>query len=194
MPKPSVTVPHSSHSSACARRFTKTAVTLWALAGLTGGAALHAAAGQLQGLVFDYAWRTAAAQTEGRGTFGGDATSGPELRSMTVLRGVNGEVFTSPGIQAAADRAASEAAGTGALANVSPAAWNRLSAGDCITVTTKGGQTLSFSIIGAHPASGPKAETLPKIDLAVTACSGTGEPIAKAVIEPARVPAVQHNL
>jgi hypothetical protein len=35
---------------------------------------------------------------------------------------------------------------------------------------------------------------LPKIDLAVTACSGTGEPIAKAVIEPARQPTAQHSL
>lgn len=193
MPKPSVPAPHSPHDPGCARRFTKTAVTLWALAGLTGGAALHAAAGQLQGLVVDYAWRTAAAQTAVGPAFGGGVISGPDLRSMTVLRGVSGEVFTSPGLRAEAGRAASEAA-NGALANVSPAAWNRLSAGDCITVTTKGGQTLSFRIIGAHPASGPKAETLPKIDLAVTACSGTSEPIAKAVIEPARVPAVQHNL
>lgn len=194
MPQPSIPAPHSPRRPDLVHRFPRAAAAMGLLAGLAGGAALHAGAGHLQGFVFDHAWRAAAAQSNTALAFGGAQMPGAILSPTAVLHGINGEVFASTGTQAAAKHTAPGTAEAGPLANVSPAAWNRLSAGDCITVTTKGGQTLSFRIVGARPASEPKAETLPKIDLAVTACSGTGEPIAKAVIEPARQPLAQHSL
>jgi len=195
MTQPSIPAPHSHQSLGHIRRFSKIAVALGVFAGVAGGAALHAAAGHMQGVLLDHAWRAAAARVDAPLAFGDRRAPGVGLRSTTVLGGISGEVFASPAMHAAADRAVAGAAEPGPLSNVSPAAWDRLSAGDCITVTTKSGQALSFRIVGARPAGEPKAaELLPKIDLAVTACTGAGEPIAKAVIEPVQQPAAQRAL
>lgn len=106
---------------------------------------------------------------------------------MRILTGVSGETF------AAGDAKTALAEGEAALGapspNVAPVAWDRLSAGGCMTVTTKTGQTFSFRILGARPAgTGSAAEDLPKLDLAVTACSESSDPVAKAVIEPTHAP------
>ena len=64
-------------------------------------------------------------------------------------------------------------------------AWDRLSAGDCITVTAKSGQIFSFRILGAQPAGKPaQPGDLAKIELAVGACADKGESVARAVIQP----------
>jgi hypothetical protein len=69
--------------------------------------------------------------------------------------------------------------------NISPVAWDRLSAGDCITVTAKSGQTFSFRILGARPTGAPEQpDNLPKIELAVSGCADMSESVVKAVIQP----------
>lgn len=69
-------------------------------------------------------------------------------------------------------------------AEISPLAFDRISAGDCITVTTASGQKLSFQIVGARQRDDQIAlDPAPKIDLSVTACAHNSEAIAKAVIE-----------
>lgn len=73
--------------------------------------------------------------------------------------------------------------------NIAPVAWDRLSAGDCITVTAKSGQTFSFHILGARPVGKTdQADNLAKIELAVSGCADMGEPVAKAVIQPTNPP------
>jgi hypothetical protein len=101
---------------------------------------------------------------------------------LKILTGVSGETFALGAPKAVTAEADTAAPGP----NVAPVAWDRLSAGGCMTVTTKEGQTFSFRILGARPGAmaAKPAEALPKIDLAITACSATGAPIAKAVIEP----------
>lgn len=113
-------------------------------------------------------------------------TSDVATQPMTFLTAIGGETFSSLPTQAAS----AQVEAGGPLPNVAPAAWDRLSAGGCMTLTTKAGQTFSFRIMGARPAvTGKPAEDMPTIDLAITACPTTGEPIAKAVIEPTKVPA-----
>ncbi|WP_088342802.1 MULTISPECIES: hypothetical protein [Rhodomicrobium] len=118
---------------------------------------------------------------------------------LKVLSGVSGETFV-PGAPKPAVTAEAEAVTP--APNVAPVGWDRLSGGGCMTVTTKNGQTFSFRILGARPGAAPAAkpaEDLPKVDLAITACPATGEPIAKAVIEPTEAPvrkifAAEHSL
>lgn len=67
---------------------------------------------------------------------------------------------------------------------ISSLALDRISAGDCITVTTASGQKLSFQIMGARVRDDKaNVDASSKIDLSVTACAHNSEAIAKAVIE-----------
>jgi hypothetical protein len=80
---------------------------------------------------------------------------------------------------------------------LSPTAWDRLSAGDCIALTTASGKKLSFRIIGARNTEGRDADSSQNIDLAVSACAPGGDSVLKAVIEPkdeGKQSAVQRNL
>lgn len=166
----------TAHGSAKVRRL------FWAMLGALGGAlcsaALFAGAGQIQLVLLDHAWQTAAAAAPSQRAFG--LLPDSKFVRARVLGGVSGEIF-APGAE-----------GRGAAVsgnNISPVAWDRLSAGNCITLTTQSGQMLSFRIVGTRAAGDQKdMNTLPEIDLAVTACSGAGEPVAKAVIEPAKPP------
>lgn len=80
---------------------------------------------------------------------------------------------------------------------LSPAAWNRLSAGDCIALTTESGKKLSFRIVGARNAEADNATASQNIDLAVSACAPGSDAVLKAVIESkdeSKQNAVQRNL
>ena len=102
-------------------------------------------------------------------------------RPAKLLSGIGGQTFT-PG---ARQTALAEAELQQTVPNIAPVAWDRLPAGDCITVTVKSGQTFSFRILGARPVGKPEqVDDLPKIELAVSGCADMGEPVAKAVIQP----------
>lgn len=111
----------------------------------------------------------------------GQAASDSLYRPAKFLAGIGGQTF-SPGTRRNA-LAETELPQIGP--NIAPVAWDRLPAGDCITVTTKSGQTFSFQILGARPVGKPEqAGSAAKIELAVSGCADLGEPIAKAVIQP----------
>lgn len=109
-------------------------------------------------------------------------------RPAKVLSGVGAQTFSSAMRQSAlADTEIPQI-----LPNIAPVAWDRLSAGDCITVTAKSGQTFSFRILGARPTGKPEQAGDPaKIELAVSACADMGEPVVKAVIQPTNPQAPQ---
>jgi len=115
-------------------------------------------------------------------------------QDMQILSGVSGEAIAAKASRLASITDAAE------KLQVSSVAWDRLSAGDCIALTTTSGQNLSFRILGTRP--GPAAAALngsPSIDLAITPCSQSGEAVAKAVIEskseiPGKEPEVQRSL
>ncbi len=115
------------------------------------------------------------------------------LTEMQILSGINGEAIGENGTALAQD-------GSAALlqSEIAPVAWDRLSAGDCISLTIKSGQKLSFRIVGAHSGDTAHNDAKPaNIELAVTACSPGSEAILKAVIESkagAKQSAVQRNL
>jgi hypothetical protein len=120
-----------------------------------------------------------------------------ESRSLTdvqILGGVSGEAL------GAGQSALAQASAPGTIMKneLSPVTWDRLSAGDCISLTTASGQKLSFRIIGSHASEPPRASSAPaSMELAVTACSPGSEAILKAVIETKTEPkpsAVQRNL
>lgn len=120
----------------------------------------------------------------------------PVTGRMQVLRGVSGETLTHD--KPAGDHLAALPAG-GALAakDVTPAALDRLSAGDCVSLTTASGQKLSFRILGTHGAAQHNRPATATIDLDVTACAPGSEVILKAVIESkadGKQSAVQRNL
>ncbi len=107
-------------------------------------------------------------------------------RPAKLLSGIGGQTF-APG---ARQTSSAEAELQQIVPNISPVAWDRLPAGDCITVTAKSGQTFSFRILGARPVGKPEqGDSLPKIELAVSGCADMGEPVAKAVIQPINPPA-----
>ena len=119
--------------------------------------------------------------------FGATPASPETIRhTAKLLSGIGGQTFL-PG---ARQNALTEAELPQILPNIAPVAWDRLSAGDCITVTAKSGQTFSFRILGARPVGKPEqADNLPRIELSVTGCADMGEPVAKAVIQPTTPPA-----
>lgn len=111
--------------------------------------------------------------------------NGDPRRSAKFLAGIGGQTFAP----AARQTALTEGDTLQILPNVAPVAWDRLSAGDCITVTAKSGQTFSFRILGARPTGKPEqGSDLAKLELAVSACSDMGEPVAKAVIQQPTTP------
>jgi hypothetical protein len=121
----------------------------------------------------------------------------PVAGRMQVLRGVNGETLTLD--KPAGDQLAALPAGAALAAkDVTPAALDRLSAGDCVSLTTVSGQKLSFRILGTHGAVAQRNRpATATIDLDVTACAPGSEVILKAVIESkadGKQSAVQRNL
>jgi len=119
------------------------------------------------------------------------------LSDTQILGGVSGEAFDSgaSGLKLA-DLTRAAMADRNEL---SPLAWNRLSAGDCISLTTTSGQKLSFRIVGTQTAEPSRNAfgAASNIDLAVTACAPSSDAILKAVIESkpeGKQSAVQRNL
>jgi hypothetical protein len=118
--------------------------------------------------------------------FGAAPSSAATSRPAKLLSGIGAQTF-SPG---ARQNASAETELQQIVPNIAPVAWDRLSAGDCITVTAKSGQTFSFRILGARVMGKPEqADNLPRIELAVSGCADMGEPVAKAVIQPTNPPA-----
>jgi hypothetical protein len=109
-------------------------------------------------------------------------------QKVKVLAGISG-ITAAPGAEAPAV-AAAEIVSTGPKLDVAPAAWDRLSGGSCMTVTTKSGETLSFRILGVRAGGAAKtAHEAPKLDLAITPCPAAADSVVKAVIEPYAAPA-----
>jgi hypothetical protein len=120
--------------------------------------------------------------------------TGPNAEAMRrpakLLSGVGAQTFS----RGAQPNALAETDLPQIAPNIAPVAWDRLSAGDCITVTAKSGQTFSFHILGARPVGKPdQADNLAKIELAVSGCADMGEPVAKAVIQPTNPPVDKHD-
>lgn len=163
-----------------------------AMAGGCAMVALLAAASAPAGFLIGMAWQQAAASQP---SFAFDSRTSPG--GMQFLRGVSGETVVE-GATAQAELADFSPAGMLDKTAITPAALDRLSAGDCISLTTASGQKLSFRIVGAHKGEPSRNRgAASNIDLAVTACSATSEVILKAVIESkadARQSAVQRNL
>ncbi|MEJ2228516.1 MAG: hypothetical protein P8Y67_09825 [Alphaproteobacteria bacterium] len=167
----------------------------WMLLGALGGAVLSAlafvGAGYLQTALVDHARQTAVLATSSAHTL--NTTPASASAKTKRLPGISGEMFT-PAVALNDTLASDQPRG-----EISLAAWDRLSSGNCIKLTTKSGQTLSFRIVGARPVDGANDNRmLPEIDLAITSCEGAGEPISKAVIESSEQPAkdavAQHTL
>jgi hypothetical protein len=152
-----------------------------AFGGMTVGSlatlAVYAMATAPAGLVMGMAWQQAAPSSSAILAFD---SSAPLARTQ-ILRGVNGETVSA---NASTEAELSPAAVLARNYEIAPAAWDRLSAGDCISLTTASGQKLSFRILGAQ--KGEAARNRPgssNIDLSVTACAPGSEVILKAVIE-----------
>ncbi len=104
------------------------------------------------------------------------------LSDTQLLGGVSGEAFDRGTGLRLADLTRAAMADRSPL---SPLAWDRLSAGDCISLTTASGQALSFRIVGTRTAEGARNPSAgaQNIDLAITACAPSSDAILKAVIE-----------
>ena len=96
-----------------------------------------------------------------------------------MLSGIGGETLASGPVQLA--KAAPEPIADTEL--LSSTAWDRLSAGDCISLTTASGKKLSFRIVGARNAEAADPAASQNIDLAVSACAPSSDAVLKAVIE-----------
>lgn len=110
-----------------------------------------------------------------------------------MLSGIGGETLAAGAVRLA-ETAPKAMPDTEIL---SPTAWDRLSAGDCISLTTASGKELSFRIVGARNAKARDAAASQNIDLAVSACAPSSDAVLKAVIEPkdeGKQNAVQRNL
>jgi hypothetical protein len=110
-----------------------------------------------------------------------------------MLSGIGGETLTASPAQLA--KATPEAIADTEI--LSPTALDRLSAGDCISLTTASGKKLSFRIVGARNAETSDAAASQNIDLAVSACAPSSDAVLKAVIESkdeGKQNAVQRNL
>jgi hypothetical protein len=119
------------------------------------------------------------------------------MSDIQILGGVNGEAF-DPRVAALSLADLTRAAMKDSN-DLSPLAWDRLSAGDCISLTTASGQKLSFRIVGTRTAEASRnaSGATPNIDLAITACAPSSDAILKAVIESkpdAKQSAVQRTL
>ena len=153
---------------------------------------VYAGTGPASGFLMGLAWDRAA---------GGNAPLAFRMQTglsdIQILGGVNGEAF-DPRVAALSLTDLTRAAMKDGH-DLTPLALDRLSAGDCISLTTASGQKLSFRIIGtraAEPARNTPAATA-NIDLAVTACAPSSDAILKAVIESkpdAKQSAVQRSL
>ena len=121
----------------------------------------------------------------------------PVAGRMQVLRGVSGEMLTADK-SAGKQNAALPAAAALTEKDLTPAALDRLSAGDCISLTTASGQKLSFRILGTHDGAAQRNRSATAtIDLDVSACAPGSEAILKAVIETkadGKQSAIQRNL
>ena len=145
------------------------------------------------GPLMTLAWKHAV-QSQGALAFNGREPA----PSMHFLKGVSGEAVASRPVTDGDLAAASTPAQLLSGQQLSPVAWDRLSAGDCISLTIASGQKLSFRIVGAHRGDpSRKPADAGRLDLAVTACAPGGESIVKAVIEAktdGKESAIQRNL
>ena len=154
--------------------------------------AIYAIAAAPAGLLIGLAWQHVAPPQAIMLAFDGHASGRTQ-----ILRGVSGEAIdrNTSGIEVAELSPASAAILDGG--ELTPVALDRLSSGDCISLTTASGQKLSFRIVGAQKSEPQRNRAgSSNIDLAVTPCSPTSEIILKAVIEKAQAKesAVQRNL
>ena len=132
-------------------------------------------------IVPDAGWTAGSRGASLSEAFGAAPPAEVTRRPAQLLSGIGGQTF-APG---ARPNSLAEAELHQIAPNITPVAWDRLSAGDCITVTIKSGQTFSFRILGARSVGKPEqADNLPKTELSVSGCADMGEPVVKAVIQP----------
>jgi hypothetical protein len=136
------------------------------------------------GMALDRLSRSAEKDAGVAQAFGMKPPANAGTQAVKVLAGINGVTASqSAGLPLAAEIVADPSP------NIAPAAWDRLSNGGCMTVTTKSGASFSFRILGVRPGTPAKTDhETPKVDLAITACPEAGESIVKAVIEPYGAP------
>lgn len=146
------------------------------VAGVIGCLSIQAMTSHVEGMLFDSALHSAVAKPTP------PAFGQGRVHLTKILSGINGQTIAPAAIHAMEQADVVHEDGS----SISPVALDRLSAGGCITLTTKSGQQFSFRIVGSHPLGKPQGDTQPKIDLMVTTCPATGEPVTKAVIEPAQ--------
>jgi hypothetical protein len=171
---PIASIPSTSGHSAAA--FRSASLKPWgaALGGMVAGGlavlTVYAVSGPGAGLVLGIALEQAA---RGNPALAFKMPAG--LPDTQILSGISGEALAdgSP-VKLAATGNASESR------DLSPAAMDRLSAGDCISLTMASGQKFSFRIVGARESTRGASTN---IDLAVTACSPGSDAVLKAVIE-----------
>ncbi len=132
----------------------------------------------------------AVALAPGNGAASTDAAIGvsdeTQEGGLRLLAGVSGETFVSGASYAVAQ---DEIAGHSAP-DATPVLWDDLPDASCLTITTKGGKTFSFRVLGTHPATS-SAKAVPHIELAIAGCANNGETVVKAVIEQERTPAAK---
>ncbi len=189
---PAVSFPPSSADIAVAQGRSRS--WLFALGGMMAGGfavlAIYAVVTAPAGLLIGLAWQNVAPAKPIQTAFD---SHGP-LKAAQVLYGVSGEAVgpDAPRVEVAA-LSTTILDGT----QLTPVALDRLSSGDCISLTTASGQKLSFRIVGAQKSEVQRGRSgSSKIDLAVTPCSTSSDVILKAVIEKAQTKesAVQRNL
>ena len=103
------------------------------------------------------------------------------FEAVKVLNSVSGTTYAA----AASPTNDIELAGPATVEAFQPVAWNAIAAPGCMTLTLDNGEKLSFRIHG-YRLAGERRETEPgeTYDLAVRACSQTGNAVVRAVIEP----------
>jgi hypothetical protein len=171
------TISAETHSHRTSYRSWATAFGSAAAGGLAM-LAVYAGTGPASGLLMGMAWDRAA---EGHRPLAFHMQSG--ISDTQILGGVSGEALDArtAGLNLADLTQAAMTDGT----SLSAIALDRLSAGDCISLTTASGQKLSFRIVGSRTADPSRTATgeAPNIDLAVTACAPSSDAILKAIIE-----------
>jgi hypothetical protein len=176
----------------------RTSYASWAYAvggAVAGGIAIlavYAGTGPASGVLMGLAWDRAAGGRSPSLAF--QMPTG--VSDTQILAGVSGEAVDGRTGLRLADLTQAAIDDRNAL---SPVAWDRLSAGDCISLTTASGQKLSFRIVGTRNAEPSRSApgAAPNIDLAITACAPSSDAILKAVIEAkadAKASAVQRSL
>lgn len=177
--------PRIDQGSACGgiRRFPWLTFSAVAMTISAFAVIIYGSSGVAQNMLLNHALEAAAKDRAAGQAFAMAASS------AKVLAGISGEAVPSsaPHGGPLADTEILRADGP-LHHHVAPAGLSHLTADDCITLTTQTGQALSFRIVGVHAGKTKEQDSLPQLDLEITACTDTGNTISKARVEPISAP------